>query len=293
MGQSGGNGSLATTADLVSDAQAGLSFLRVRPSIDPARTGFIGHGEGGNVALLAAVQPLPPGFVVTLAASGLVGLDLLASQPEPVANPADTARAAVARRLAWAEVLKKADILRASGSNAAQVETYVAQQRLRVKIEERKQVESTLKFRRAMLEIVKQTDSDDQAQAIVVNMLRQRYPNQDPTLTRGRATQLITPWYRYYLKFDPQTSLAQVKCPVLLLQGTDDPEVNAATNLPALEKGLKGNKRVTVRRLPGINHWFQLPASEQLTVPGSSPDLVIAPVVLDSVRDWVLSETAK
>ena len=293
VGQSGGTGTLATTADLVSDAQAGLSFLRVRPSIDPARTGFIGHGEGGNVALLAAAQPLPPGFVVTLAASGLVGLDLLASQAEPVANPADTARVAAARRLAWAEVLKKAGILRASGSNAAQVETYVAQQRLRVKIEERKQVEGTLKFRRAMLEIVKQTASDDQAQAIVVNMLRQRYPDQDPTLTRSRATQLTTLWYRYYLKFDPQTNLAQVKCPVLLLQGTDDPEVNAATNLPALEKGLKGNKRVTVRRLPGINHWFQLPASEQLIAPGSSPDLVIAPVVLDSVRDWVLLETAK
>lgn len=288
VGQSGGNGALATTADLVRDAQAGLSFLRVRPSIDPARTGFIGHGEGGNIALLAAAQPLPPGFVVTLAASGLVGLDLLASQAEPITSAADTARA-VAHRLVWAEVLSKAAKLRTSGSNAAQVETYVSQQRLKIKNEERKQAEATLKYRRTMLEIVRQTTSDDQAQAIVVNMLRQRYPEQDPALTRSRATQLTTPWSRYYLKFDPQLSLAEVKCPVLLLNGTDDPEVNAATNLTALEKGLKANKRVTARRLPGINHWFQMPAVGPL----ASVDPVVAPVLLDTVRDWVLQQAGK
>ena len=70
--------------------------------------------------------------------------------------------------------------------------------------------------------------NDDQAQAIAVNMLRQRYPDQDPALARARARQLVTPWYRYYLKFDPQPGLAQVQCPVLLLNGTDDAEVNAA-----------------------------------------------------------------
>ena len=293
VGQSGGNGSLATTADLVRDAQAGLNFLRVRPSIDPAHTGFIGHGEGGNVALLAAAQPLPPDFVVALAASGVVGLDLLASQAEPVTNSADMARTAAARRLAWAEVLAKATKLRASGSNAAQVETYVSQQRLKIKNDERKQTQAMFKFRRTMLEIVRQTASDDQAQAIVVNMLRQRYPDQDPALARDRATQLTSRWSRYYLKFDPQLSLAEVQCPVLLLNGSDDPEVSADTNLPALEKGLKANKRVTSRRLSGINHWFQTPASELLASPDGSVDVIIAPVVLDTVRDWVFQQAGK
>ena len=53
-------------------------------------------------------------------------------------------------------------------------------------------------------------------------MLRQRYPDQDPALARARAADLLTPWYRYYLKFDPQPGLAGVQCPVLLLNGTDD-----------------------------------------------------------------------
>ena len=73
VGESGGDGSFATSADLLRDAQAALTYLRVRPSIDPARTGLIGHGAGGDIALLAAAQPVPPSYVVTLAASGLVG----------------------------------------------------------------------------------------------------------------------------------------------------------------------------------------------------------------------------
>ena len=290
VGQSGGNGATATTADLVRDAQAALTYLRLRPSLDATRAGIIGHGEGGNVALLAAAQPLPPAFVVGLAPAGLPGQEVQAQQPEPVANPADTARAGLARRQAWAEVLRKADQLRTSGSNAAQVETYVAQQRLKARAEERRQVEATLKFRRTLLEIVRQTASDDQAQAIAVNMLRQRYPDLDPAAARTRAAQLVTPWQRYYLSFDPRPTLAEVRVPVLVLHGTEDAEVNPAANLAALEKGLKGNKRVVVRRLPGLNHWFQTPPGEQ--APGAAGP-VVSPLLLDAVRDWILVQAGQ
>ena len=287
VGQSGGDSRLATTADLVRDAQAALGYLRVRPSIDPARTGFIGHGEGGNVALLAASQPRPPSFVVGLAAAGVNGMDLLATQNEP-ATAADTARAGAARRQVLADVAAKAKELRASGSNSAQVDTYVAQQTLKLRSTERKQAEATLKFRRSLFEIVRQTANREQAQAIVTNMLRQRYPEQDAALTRSRVEDLTTPWYRYYLTFDPQPKLADVQCPVLLLNGTDDVEVNAAVNLTALERGLKANKRVTTRRLPGVQHGFQTPAAELLPNANGTVDPVVSTVMLDAVRDWVL-----
>ena len=289
VNQSGGDTRLTTTADLVRDAQAALSYLRVRPSINPARTGFIGHGEGGNVALLAAAQPQPPSFVVGLATAGIGGLELLAAQAEP-ATAADTALAGTARRRVIADIAAKAKELRASGSNSAQIDTYVAQQTLKLRSTERKQAEATLKFRRAMFEIVRQTANREQAQAIVGNMLRQRYPEQEAALTRGRVEELTTPWYRYYLGFDPQPTLAQVQCPVLLLNGTDDAEVNAAVNLTALEKGLKANKRLTVRRLPGVQHWFQMPAAERIPNADGRVDPVISPVLLDTVRDWVLQQ---
>ncbi|MBF9239391.1 alpha/beta hydrolase [Hymenobacter sp. BT683] len=293
VGQSGGNGRLATTADLLRDALAGLNYLRLRPSIDPVRTGLLGHGEGGNVALLAAAQPVPPGFVVTLAAAGLPGLELLANQAEPPLSPTDTAQAGAARRGAWAEVQQKAAKLRASGSNAAQVETYLTQQHLKIKSEERKHLAATVKFRRAMLEIISQTANNDQAQAIVVNMLRQRYPNQAPAEARSRAAELITPWSRYYLKFDPQPGLADVQCPVLLLNGAEDAEVNAIANLTALEKGLRNNKQVSARRLAGVNHWFQTPAAELIPNPDGTVDPIISTLMLDTVRDWVQQQGGK
>lgn len=80
VGQSTGTPAAATTAELVADVQAALNFLRTRPEVDLARLGVIGHGEGGNVALLTATQPLPPAFVVTLAAHGLPGRDIVVQQ---------------------------------------------------------------------------------------------------------------------------------------------------------------------------------------------------------------------
>ncbi|MBC8084281.1 MAG: dienelactone hydrolase family protein [Hymenobacter sp.] len=75
-----GDGKVATATELVSDVQAGLNFLRTRSEVDVTRIGAVGHGEGGNVALLAAAQPLPPAFVVALAAYGLPGNTVILQQ---------------------------------------------------------------------------------------------------------------------------------------------------------------------------------------------------------------------
>ncbi|HEX8329964.1 MAG TPA: alpha/beta fold hydrolase [Hymenobacter sp.] len=81
VGKSSGSYANATTADLVTDAQAALAFLRTRPLISPTRVGLLGHGEGANVALLAAAAPgRAPAFVVSLAGYGQPGYDVLLRQ---------------------------------------------------------------------------------------------------------------------------------------------------------------------------------------------------------------------
>ncbi|RZK62214.1 MAG: alpha/beta fold hydrolase, partial [Hymenobacter sp.] len=81
VGRSGGDYPHATTADLVTDAQAALAFLRKTPLIAPQQVGLIGHGEGANVALLAAAQPPnAPAFVASLAGYGQPGRDVLRRQ---------------------------------------------------------------------------------------------------------------------------------------------------------------------------------------------------------------------
>ncbi|MBF9221504.1 alpha/beta hydrolase family protein [Hymenobacter ruricola] len=80
VGKSGGSTATATTAMLVGDVQAAVNFLRSRLEVNISRIGAIGHGEGANVALMAAGQPLPPAFVVSLAGYGLTGEQTLLQQ---------------------------------------------------------------------------------------------------------------------------------------------------------------------------------------------------------------------
>jgi pimeloyl-ACP methyl ester carboxylesterase len=80
VGKSAGSNDAATLAQRAADVQAALNFLRTRPDIDLLRLGLVGHGEGANIALLVAAQPLPPAFVIGLGAYGLPGYETLLQQ---------------------------------------------------------------------------------------------------------------------------------------------------------------------------------------------------------------------
>ena len=81
VGKSGGTYANATTADLVTDAQAAMNCLRTQPLVSAYRVGLIGHGEGGNVALLSAATPgHPPAFAISLGGYGQTGYDVLLRQ---------------------------------------------------------------------------------------------------------------------------------------------------------------------------------------------------------------------
>jgi len=243
IGQSGGSTTTATTAMLVSDVQAGLNFLRSRLEVNISRIGVIGHGEGANVALLAAGEPLPPAFVVSLAGYGLTGEQTLLQQQ-------------VARQRAQ----KLAPLV----------------------------VQAAYERQRTMYDIIRQTNAP-QSLAIVANMLRQDQPGLDPQAARKAAAQLLTPWQRYFLAFDPMVELDQVSCPVLLLNGTDDLEASADLHLTALEKELKSsNHGITAKRLPGVNHLFQ-PAKTEWVLMNGEMKPVFSPLAQEVIREWMAS----
>jgi fermentation-respiration switch protein FrsA (DUF1100 family) len=97
------------------------------------------------------------------------------------------------------------------------------------------------------------------------------------------------PWMRTFLSLDPITYLKQVKVPVLALNGERDLQVDVA-NLALIERALKdgGNKNVSVRRLPELNHLFQHAKtgapSEYVSI-----EETLSPEVLSLVRDFVLA----
>ncbi|OGX89084.1 hypothetical protein BEN47_08125 [Hymenobacter lapidarius] len=246
VGKSGGTPAV-TTADLVSDAQAGLNFLRTRPEIDLAHLGLVGHGEGGNVALLAAAQPLPPAFVVAMAAYGLPGRDIVVQQ--------------------------QATTLRTLGTETSQIE-------------------AATKRQMAMLEIIRQTTDNAQAQAIVANMLKQNNAAIDNATAQSSAAEMTSARYRFFLAFNPVEKLSAVACPVLLLNGTADLTINADTNLKALSSGLNKNKGLTSKKLAGVNHLFQ-PEPAKWPIVNGQQQPNFSPEAQEVIREWVMAQSKK
>ena len=147
-------------------------------------------------------------------------------------------------------------------------------------------VQAAYERQRTMYEIIRQTNPQ-QAQAIVSNMLRQDQPGLDPPAALAAAGQLLTPWQRYFLAFDPVAELDQVSCPVLLLNGTDDLEAPANLHLTALEKELKSaNHTITAKRLPGVNHLFQ-PAKTEWVLMNGEMKPIFSPVAQEVIREWI------
>ncbi|HUK31718.1 MAG TPA: alpha/beta fold hydrolase [Candidatus Acidoferrum sp.] len=100
-----------------------------------------------------------------------------------------------------------------------------------------------------------------------------------------------SPWFRYFLSYDPATSLRLVKCPVLAIDGSKDLQVPPELDLAAIRKALEsgGNKHVETDELAGLNHLFQ---TANTGAPTEYADIeeTIAPVALEKIGSWLLKQ---
>ena len=104
---------------------------------------------------------------------------------------------------------------------------------------------------------------------------------------------MLTPWYRSFIAYDPAPALRRLRCPVLVLNGELDLQVLPDQNLPAIEKALaKNRKRVTVHRLPGLNHLFQA-ATTGAPEEYATIEQTLDPAVLELVGEWVVASTSR
>ena len=114
-----------------------------------------------------------------------------------------------------------------------------------------------------------------------------RYDLPDALLQNLRAVQaqMNLPYMRYFVKLDMSQRLSQVTCPVLALNGTRDTQVDAQTNLGALEKGLPANPRSEIKACEGLNHLFQH-CTTGLTDEYPQIEETFAPEVLELLARW-------
>src|SRR5207248_611177 len=75
----------------------------------------------------------------------------------------------------------------------------------------------------------------------------------------AQINEINSPWFRFFLSYDPRPTLMKVRVPVLALNGEKDVQVPAHQDLEAIEQALKdaGNRDYKIVLLPKLNHLFQ------------------------------------
>src|SRR5690606_32235180 len=102
------------------------------------------------------------------------------------------------------------------------------------------------------------------------------------------AGRLFLPWMRYFIKYDPATTLTKIKIPVLALNGEKDIQVSAKENLAGFNTLLTqaGNKNFKIISFPNLNHFFQLSETGGVSEYAIIEE-TISPEVLDIMTKWI------
>ncbi len=253
VGQSTGNYSVSTTEDFADDVLAGVAYLKTRKEVDAERIGLIGHSEGGLIAPMVAVRSSDVAFIVLMAGGSVTGEATLYAQ--------------------------EALISRAMGVTE-------------------EQLGHQLDFQKQVLSIIINEPDLKKAENLLREMIAVRVANLPIEEQRASAAvmeaqlkRLNSQWFRYFLTYDPATSLKQLKIPVLAIYGELDVQVPSKQNLPIITKLLEesGNRHYKIIELPKLNHFFQTCESGSILEYGKMEE-TLAPVVLDTLTSWI-SET--
>ncbi len=257
VGGSTGNTAHATSADFAEDVLAEVQFLKARPDIDKTHIGLLGHSEGGLIAPMAAVKSTDVAFIVLVSGPALTGEKIM---------------------LAQAELIAKAE--------------QIPDEQIRANADLQRQMFASVRSGTGW-EAVTEAGEKLAAAALARLPEAQRKAIGDPQAASRQqiAAQVAfarTPWFRYFLDYDPTPTLAKVKVPVLAIFGEKDLQVPAAANRQAMEEvfARSGHKEHRIAVLPGANHLYQLANT------GSASEYAklkkeFVPGFLDLLASWI------
>jgi pimeloyl-ACP methyl ester carboxylesterase len=259
VGKSTGSMSESTTEDFAKDALCAVKYLRTRKDIDARQIGLCGHSEGAIAAPIAADRSKDIAFLVLLAGTGVPGDTLILWQLVTLARASGVSE----REIAEAVVLQHQiyDAVR-TGSGWEEVHAAMGAQ-----------------IGKSMMEMpaVQRQALGDSAAFVA-------------SATDAKLSAARSPWFKFFISYDPAPTLRRMHCPVLALYGELDMQVPPRVTMKPLESALKegGNKDVTVHMLPGTNHLFQAATSGLPSEYGSLKKEFV-PGFLDTLTTWVSS----
>jgi uncharacterized protein len=248
-----GDFTTSTSADFKEDARFAFDFLRSQKRINKKKCGVIGHSEGGMIAQMLAADSKDVAFIVLLAAPGVPIPELM---------------------------LKQATLIgEAQGASATELEI-------------------TNETNQTVFEILqKEKDLEKARTAIASEMgkMAEKLSANDPQRKQMLEQQLmastesvLTPWFLFFINYNPADYLRKIKCPVLALNGEKDTQVEARSNIAAITAVLdeSGNKKVTSHILTDLNHLFQ---TAETGAPSEYAKIeeTFAPSAMQIMVDWL------
>ena len=249
VGESTGDFKTATSEDFVTDISAGVDFLKQQADIPADKVGVIGHSEGGMIGPMLAAERDDLAFVIMLAGPGIPITELLAEQKYLIALASGGDQDALqAQRV---KDLAFHDVLAQYAGTAQYTE------------------QASLHLRQTMAD---QVDSEVQLEALVSSTLKP----------------YSTPWFEYFIAYDPAPFISRIKAPVLAINGSKDLQVAAASNLAGIEQILSaaGHSDYSIVNLPGLNHLLQ-DSDTGSPMEYVSITTTVEPVALHAMSDWL------
>lgn len=226
IAESTGDHSTATSADFATDASAAIDYLATRPDMKGVHLGIAGHSEGGMIAPMVANMNGKVDFIVLLAGPGIPIDELLLLQSRLIANAGGA----------------PAEMVELNQGVLAKAYTYLKKHQAASDTEVQKElVEVFMKSLENFPDEVKNDLGDLEE------------------FSKSEAKELLSPWFRYFISFEPEEHLKKVACPVLAINGELDLQVPAKENLAGIEAALKagGNTNFEIVEMPKLNHLFQ------------------------------------
>ncbi|MDD4727881.1 MAG: alpha/beta fold hydrolase [Dysgonamonadaceae bacterium] len=261
IGESEGEYFTATTQDFAEDVEAAIEYLKTRKEIDASQIGLIGHSEGGVIAPMVASDNKDISFVVLMAGLGITGSELSLSQNQfafdkTLLSDSDKEELAQNIKNIYASVLTW--------------EEYVGTEAERDELKQK------------LSELWKLLPSE------ITSIV-----SKESFIAKTTAN-IATPWFRSFLKIDPQQYLQKLTIPILAVNGENDTQVDSQRNLEVIEEALKkgNNKSYTIKSYPELNHLFQESVTGEIDEYGKI-EQTISPKVLSDITSWIISTVKK
>lgn len=254
IGGSTGNFGTATSADFADDVEAAVNYIKARADLKSLSVGLMGHSEGGMIAPMVASRNKNIDFIVLLAGPGTPIKKLMLQQ--------------------------NADLARLGGATPEEIKQASAMNEQVFSLVNQHQKLSTAQLKPILDTMLYQSLRKLPIASLNGKKIEDVIEEQNNTL--------LSPWFRYFLAFNPADYLTKTQCPVLALNGTLDMQVNSTANLAAISNDLKkaGNKNIKVIPMTGLNHLFQQAKTGSVTEYAANSETV-NPLALQTVSGWI------